>query len=327
MATIRQRKDRWQAIIKRKGHPLQSKTFDRRKDAEKWARQQERLMDAGQWVDRTQAEQTTLESLLSRYLQEVSSTKRGKDAEQYRIEQFKRSNLAKYSPAAISSQLIAEWRDNRLKEVQPGTVLRELQLLGHLFTVAIQEWGIALPTNPVRLVRKPTPNEARDRILSDKQRQALIESCAQCRNPWIKPVVVFALETATRRGEILSLTWRAVDLEQKTAKVTGKTGSRTIPLSPACIALLRALPRSIDGLVFPVSIEALRQAYERAVTRADVEDFTFHDLRHDALTRLARKGLNVLELRAISGHATATMLQRYVSINPGDLAGKLAAFA
>ena len=71
----------------------------------------------------------------------------------------------------------------------------------------------------------------------------------------------------------------------------------------------------------------MKQAYERAVARAGIEDFTFHDLRHDALTRLAKLGLNVLELRAISGHTTANMLQRYVSIDAGDLAGKLAAFA
>lgn len=327
MATIRPMRDKWQAIVRRKGYPSQAKTFDLKKDAEKWARQQERLIDAGQWVDRTEAEQTTLSALLDRYQREVSNTKRGKDAEQYRIEQFKRSSLAKYSPAAITSQLVAEWRDNRLKEVQSGTVLRELQLLGHLFTVAIQEWGIALHSNPVALVRKPTPGKARERVLTDNQRSALVVACGQCANPWVKPVVIFALETATRRGELLNLTWGDVDLERATAKVSGKTGSRTIPLSPACISMLRGLPRSLDGRVFPVTIETLKQAYERAVKRAGIADFTFHDLRHDALTRLAKLGFNVLELRAISGHTTANMLQRYVSIDAGDLAGKLAAFA
>lgn len=323
MATIRPMRDKWQAIVRRKGYPPQSKTFDLKKDAEKWARQQERLIDAGQWVDRTEAEQTTLSALLDRYWLEVSSTKRGKDTEHYRIEQFKRSSLAKYSPAAITSQLIAEWRDNRLKEVQSGTVLREMQLLGHLFNVAIQEWGIALHSNPVALVRKPSPGKARDRVLTDTQRSALVAACSQCANPWIKPVVVFALETATRRGEILNLRWTEVDLGRAVAKVSGKTGSRTIPLSPACVSMLKDIPRSLDGRVFPVTIETLKQAYERAVKRAGIEDFTFHDLRHDALTRLAKMGFSILELRAISGHTTANMLQRYVSIDPAELARKL----
>jgi len=320
-------REKWQAIVRRKGYPSQSKTFDLRKDAEKWARQQERAIDAGQWVDRTEAEQTTLTDLLDRYFSEVSKGKRGADAESYRIEQFKRSKLAKYAPAAITGKLIASWRDQRLTEVSPATVLRELQLLGHVFTVAIREWGFGLHSNPVSLIRKPAPNKARDRILNDDQRRALINAVGQCQNPWVKPVVIFALETATRRGEILSLAWGDVDLERGVAKVSGKTGSRSIPLSPTCIAMLKALPRSLNGQVFPVTIETLKQAYERAVTRAGIDDFTFHDLRHDALTRLAKLGLNVLELRAISGHTTANMLQRYVSIDAGELAGKLAAFA
>jgi integrase len=323
MATIRERAGRWQAIIKRKGYPQQSRTFDLRKDAEKWARQQERQMDAGQWVDRTEAEQTTLAELLDRYAREISSTKRGKESELYRIEQFKRSTLAKYSPAAVTGQLISTWREERLREVSGGTVLREMQLLSHVFAVAMREWGIALHNNPVAMVRKPAPGKARDKVLTDTQREALLLACGQCKNPWIKPVVQFALETATRRGEILSLSWSQVDLERCTAKVDGKTGARVIPLSANCAAMLRGLPRSLDGRVFPVTIETLKQAYERAVTRAGITGFNFHDLRHDALTRLAKRGLSILELRAISGHTTANMLQRYVSIDPGELARKL----
>lgn len=323
MATIRERAGRWQVIVKRKGYPQQSKTFDLRKDAEKWGRQQERQMDAGQWVDRTEAEQTTLAKLFDRYAREISSTKRGKDAELYRIEQFKRSDLAKYSPAAVTGQLISAWRDARLGEVSSGTVLREMQLLSHLFSVAMREWGIALHSNPVNLVRKPAPGKARDKVLTDAQREALLVACGQCKNPWIKPVVQFALETATRRGEILSLSWAHVDLERCTAKVDGKTGARVIPLSAYCVAMLRGIPRSLDGRVFPVTIETLKQAYERAVIRAGITGFNFHDLRHDSLTRLAKRGLSILELRSISGHTTANMLQRYVSIDPGELARKL----
>lgn len=323
MATIRERSGRWQAIVKRKGYPQQTKTFDIRKDAEKWARQQERQMDTGQWLDRTEAEQTTVEELLDRYAREVSSMKRGKDAELYRIEQFKQSSLAKHSPAATTGQLIAAWRDARLRVVSSGTVLRDLQLLSHVFTVARREWGITLPCNPVEQIRKPAPGKARDKVLTDDQREALLLACGQCKNPWIKHVVMFALETAARRGELLSLTWSAVDLERCTAKVDGKTGARVIPLSSQCVAMLRTLPRSLDGRVFPVTVETLKQAYERAVIRAGAAGFNFHDLRHDALTRLAKRGLSILELRAISGHTTANMLQRYVSIDPTDLAQKL----
>lgn len=323
MATIRQRGNRWQVIIKRKGYPPQSQTFELRKNAEKWGRLQERLMDAGQWVDRTESEQTTLEELLDRYQREISPTKRGANIEWYYINTFKKSEIAKYSVAAITGQLIAKWRDERVKEVSGSSVSRELTLLSHVFTVAIKEWGFALNHNPVSLVRKPSSNPPRNRVLTDSERKNLLDALSQCRNPWIHPVVIFAMETAARRGEILNLNWKEVDLQRRTAKISGKTGSRTIPLSPLCIATLKTLPRSIDGKVFPVTIETLKQAYQRAVARAGIEDFTFHDLRHDALTRLAKLGLNILELRAISGHTTANMLQRYVSIDASDLAQKL----
>ena len=324
MATIRPMRGKWQAIVRRKGHPALTKSFDFQKDAEKWARQQERQIDSGQWIDRTEAEQTTLGQLLERYAEEVTSTKRGKDVELIRIKALCRSPLAQYSVAAINSRLIAGWRDERLKAVAGSTVARELQLVGHVFTVAIREWGFGLHSNPVAHVRKPTEPPARDRVLSDDERDALLLACSSARNPWLRPLVVFALETATRRGEILSLTWANVDLAKATAKVDGKTGPRVVPLSPVCIAMLRGFPRTLHGQVFPVTVDALKQAYERAVVRAGIADFTFHDLRHDALTRLAKRGFSVLELRAISGHTTANMLQRYVSIDAGDLARKLA---
>ena len=323
MASIRKRGDKWQARIQLKGFEPVGKSFTVKADAEAWAKIVEAEMIRGAFIKRTEAERTTLREVLDRYRQEVSSTKRGARNEGYRLEQFKRADFAKLSLAAITGAMIAKWRDARLKEVSSGTVLRDLQLLGHVFTMAIREWGLALPCNPVEQIRKPAPGKARDRALTDGQRAHLLYECGQCANPWVKPVVMFALESGARRGEILGLKWADVDLQRATARVDGKTGARVIPLSPACVGLLQGLPRSLAGLVFPVSVETLKQAYERAVKRAGIEDWTFHDLRHDALTRLAKRGLSVLELRAISGHSTANMLQRYVSIDPAELARKL----
>lgn len=327
MATIRQRGTKWQCIIKRTGYPLQAKSFDLKKDADKWGREQEQEIDSGHWVDRSEAQRTTLSELLDRYSKEVSPTKRGGIQELPKLTVIKRHPIAKHSVSNISGKLVAEWRDSRLQQVASGTVLREMQLLNHVFSVAIRDWGIALPSNPVSLVRKPPAGQPRDRVLTDSQRAALIASCGQCRNPWIQPVVIFALETAARRGEIKSLRWQDVNFDRSTARfnMTKAGEPRTVPLSPACLTMLKALPRSLDGFVFPITFEGLKQAYERAVARAEIVDFTFHDLRHDALTRLSKMGFSVLELRAISGHATTTMLQRYVSIDAGDLAGRLAA--
>lgn len=326
MATIRQRNNRWQVTIKRKGYPVQYNTFDLKRDAEKWARQQERLIDTGQWIDRTETEQTTFAEVLDRYGREVTPLKRGKDIEVLRIAALKQQPFSKLAMASINAQTIAAWRDSRLTRVSSSTVAREMQLLSHVFSMAIREWGFALPSNPVRMVRKPVGMPSRDRVLTEVERTKLVESLSSCGNVWVKPVVVFALETAARRGEILALQWKDIDLDRATAKLSvTKTGlPRTIPLSSACVRLLCALPRSMDGRVFPISASALQQAYRRGVKRAAINDFTFHDLRHDALTRLAKLGLSILELRAISGHTTANMLQRYVSIDPAELARKIA---
>lgn len=329
MATIRQRGDRWQAIVKRKGYPQRSRTFDLKKDAEKWARLEERAMDAGAWVDQTPAKQTTLAELLERYEREVTATKRGAATERYRLAMFKRSTLAPLAVGLITGSRIAEWRDSRLKGddkrkgVSTGTALRELATLAHVFSVAIKEWEIPLPCNPVEQIRKPPPGKARDRVLTDDQRAKLLHECGRSRVTWLKPVVMFALETGARRGEILGLKWADVDLQRATARLDGKTGARVVPLSPACVETLKGLPRSLAGLVFPAATHSIKHSYLRAVARAGIDDWTFHDLRHDALTRLAKRGLSVLELRAISGHSTANMLQRYVNIDPAELARKL----
>lgn len=329
MATIRQRGDRWQAIVKRKGHPQQSRTFELKRDAEKWARLEERAMDAGTWTDRTAAQETTLADLLDKYGKEVTPRKRGAQSELYRLAHLKRYDLAKLAVGSITGAMIAKWRDARLngdekhKAVSSGTVLRELATLAHVFSVAVRDWGIALPGNPVEQIRKPSPGKARDRVLTDEERERLLRACGQCRIPWVRPTVLFALETGARRGEILTLKWADVDLDRSIARVDGKTGERWIPLTPACVTLLKSLPRSMNGVVFPIKVPALKTAYVRAVARAGLGNWTFHDCRHDALTRFARKGLNVLELRAISGHTSTDMLVRYVAISPIELARKL----
>lgn len=324
MAAIRKRGDKWQARIRIKGQAAIEKSFSNKADAEAWAKITEAEMIRGVFIKRTDAERTTLLELIDRYGREISPTKRGHDAESYRLEQFRQAKVAKQAVASITAAMIATWRDERLKAVSSGTVLRDLQLMSHVFSVAERDWGLHLPNgNPVEKIRKPAPGKARDRVLTDTEREALLLACGQCKNSWIKPVVQFALETAARRGEILSLSWRDVDLERCTAKVDGKTGARVIPLSGQCAALLKGLPRSLDGRVFPVTAETLKQAYERAVVRAGISGFNFHDLRHDALTRLAKLGLSILELRSISGHTTANMLQRYVAIDPAELARKL----
>ncbi len=141
----------------------------------------------------------------------------------------------------------------------------------------------------------------------------------------MQPLVRFTLETAMRRGELLGLRWSDIDFDKQTAFLerTKNGESRTVPLSSSAIKMLRDLPRSIDGRVFPLKAQTVAAAFMKAVKRAEIEDFHFHDLRHMAITRLAEKLPNLIELSSVSGHKSLAMLKRYYHPDAAVLARKL----
>ncbi|MBK6741730.1 MAG: site-specific integrase [Hydrogenophilales bacterium] len=264
MATIRQRGNKWQAQVRRLGFPPISQSFQSRQDAEKWARAVEREQDMGAYVCRTEAESTTLSLLIERYKVEVVPAFRGAHTEVGRLANIAIA-IGKLSLTAITPLVVASYRDQRLRSVTPSTVLRELQTLSAMLNHARREWGIPI-SNAVEAIRRPSPNRARDRRLEPEEETRLMDALdskgrndkgqlqAGTRNPWIKPIVRLALETAMRRGELLSLRWKNINIDNRTAylPMTKNGESRTIPLSSAAKAVLQGLPRSIDGRVFPV---------------------------------------------------------------------------
>jgi integrase len=149
-------------------------------------------------------------------------------------------------------------------------------------------------------------------------------SLQSTRNRLIKPAILLAIETALRRGELLNLTWGAIDLDSRTAHIPHtKTGyARTIPLTDQALAVLRTIPRT-EAKVLPLTPIALRLAWNRVRVRAGMPDLHFHDLRHEAISRFAEMSLTTVELSAISGHRDPRMLFRYAHLRPADLAKKL----
>jgi len=145
------------------------------------------------------------------------------------------------------------------------------------------------------------------------------------RNPWMRPLVQLAIETAMRQGELLALRWENVDLTAQTAHLedTKNGESRTVPLSSRAVAVLEALPRTDDPRVFPITSQAVKLAWKRACKRAGIEGLHFHDLRHEAASRLAERLPNLIELAAVTGHKDLRMLKRYYHPRATDLAKKL----
>lgn len=326
MATFRFRSNRWQARVRRKGYPDETKSFATRQDAEKWARALETEIDRGLFVDISEAQRTTFGDLIARYLVEVTSSMKGASEDTIRLRAMMRKPIAQWSMANLSAARIAAFRDERLKEVSGGTVIRELAYISAIVNHARREWGINVP-NPVQLVRKPQSPQARSRVLTDEEAAKLLQALEPTgrRSHWTKPAVQLALATAMRRGELLALRWEYIDLEARTAFLpdTKNGESRTVPLSTAAVQVLTALPRHISGVVIPVKYFTLDAAFKRACKRAGLNDVRFHDLRRTAITRMAAKLPNVIELAAVSGHKSLMVRKRYYQPKAEALALKL----
>lgn len=326
MASIRQRDNRWQARVARHGYPTATQTFSSKADAERWARSVEVEMDRGSFISLTEAQRTTLGDIICRYMREVTPTMKSASEDSFRLKALIRRDICRLSLANLSASKIAAFRDERLKEVSPGTVIRELAYLSAIINHARREWGINI-SNPVQLVRKPATPQGRSRALTPEERTRLMVALEPHgrRSPWIKPLVLLALETAMRRGELLALRWEHVNLARRTAYLpdTKNGQARTVPLSSAAICILERLPPSPDGQVFPIRANSAAAAFMRAVKRAGLEDFRFHDLRHIAVSCLAKKLPNLIELASVTGHKSLAVLKRYYHPDAHELAKKL----
>ena len=329
MATITRKttKDsiKWQVRIRLTNQNPITKTFLRKTHALQWAKETEIQIEKGLLSSSYERTEDTLQEVLKRYLSEITPNKKGNQVEEIRIKRLMRDPIASIKFGYLKSHHLIKYRNKRLKEVSASTVKKELNLLSHVFETAIKEWDMALIGNPLRQVSKPKENLPRDRRLEIGEEKLLLEGCSQSQNPYLKHLVVVAIETAMRRGELLKLKWKNINFTDRTAYLpTTKNGSpRTVPLSTRAILELKTMPIDISGRVFPLSETALRGLWCRTMKRTGLENLRLHDLRHEATTRFFELGLNVMEVSTITGHKDLRMLKRYTHIRASELALKL----
>ena len=327
MATFSQRNSRWQVKISRKGFPAQYKSFSTKAEGQVWARSVEAAMDDGTWVDPAGTTDIAFRNLLERYKMSVTPTKSSRRSEEYRIAKIMRNKIAAYTMRNLTTSVLAYYRDKRLKEASNACVCRELATISAVITHAQREWGLSI-NNPAKLVKKPRLPPGRNRLLKPAQLERLLHELNaerhELRSKWLVPLVKLALETAMRQGELLSLLWKHIDFEGRTAylPMTKNGKDRYVPLSSAALAILESLDRA-DERVIPISQNVVLCAWPRACKRAEIEDFHFHDLRHMATTSLAKKLPNVIELASVTGHSNVQMLKRYYHTTPEELARKI----
>jgi integrase len=325
MATIRRRGTAWHVQVRRRGRQALTRSFSSKKAAELWAREQDRNADLGRPLsdEVRRAPLPTLGEALDRYRAEVTVGKRGAVQEGFLLGVLRRQPFATLEMPLVTPTIVAAFRDRRLRSVSPATVRRELAVLSHCFEIGRREWGIAVP-NPVKEIRLPSPSNARERRLTDLEQVALDDALARSRTWYLKPLVALAIETGMRKGELLSLEWKDVHLERRTATLPlTKNGSRrVVPLTVEALAVLKRLSSSGD-LVFPVSAVAVRQAWDRVTAKASIPDFRFHDLRHEAISRFFEMGLTVAEVAFVSGHKDVRMLFRYTHLRADHVLSRI----
>lgn len=323
MAAIQKRGDKYRAIVRKRGY-TQTATFTRRRDAEHWARETEIAIENGTFEV---YESLTFGDILARYMAEVTPAKKSAEKEMKRLKAFVRDfpRLANKPVEHLNRRDIALWRDARLQEVRPSSVKREWNTLSAAYTHAIKVWGLALPENPFRQVLRPKAAKPRhQRITPDEVARFLHAFGYDGTRPpkrqreKVAWAFLFAIETAMRAGEICKLA--PDDIRGNLAHLHDtKNGSdRLVPLSSEALRLLALIELPL-GLT-PAQVDALYRKYRPA----ELAHIRFHDTRHEALSRMAKKIANPMTLAKISGHKDVNILMNvYYNTTAEDLAGLL----
>ena len=336
MASIYKRKSKdgkstaWRAVIRIKGYPTVCDTFERKQEADDWAKDTERRIKLGQYNFETNNTSYTYEALLNRLvldgaLQHHRSLKNTQAQYDYWRKRFEAYALVHITPELIAKerQLFANTPTHKGSKPSPSTVNRYIATLASTLSYAVKQlrW---LPKNPCTNLLKLKEDPGRGRILNDDEITRLLTACRESKSPYLYTIVLFALTTGARRGEILGLEWRNVDFENRLAhlKQTKNGRPRSVALADPLIVQMKALYAvrdSLKPLVFasktPFGRIDIKKGWMEALKRADISDYHFHDTRHQFCTFAAGMGASNLELATATGHLTLSMLQRYTHMD------------
>jgi integrase len=327
----RKRGDSWLIEFMLNGHRY-SATRDTQLEAKDWAmREIVRLKDDAKRTGAGELPSHTLKELCSIYLLKVTKHKKGRDSESKRINALLTNypKLANKTLETIAPKDIILWKNDRLKLVADSTVKRELNLLSSIFSYGIKEM-LWLHDNPVSKVTKPSEAKPRCRRISQDEIAVILNACGYIKGEipttqrhYVAWCFLFAIETAMRTGEILSLKWVNVYDDFVVLPDTKNGSRREVPLLPSAIELI-GLVKGIDkAQVMPLSSDSLKKIFARIVSSVGIENLTFHDTRHEATTRLAQL-LDVKDLSKVTGHKDINVLvNTYYNPTASELAAKM----
>lgn len=287
-------------------------------------------------VKKADVKALTLSKALERYEKEITPRKKGAEVEKGFIRKINRHKIANQSIYQITGEDVISFLECLQRDgsgPQAGKALtgetkrKYASLISSLYEIARRQWHIGV-TNPVRDIVLPPPCKSRKRRLEIGEETRLIDALKVSRNPAMRILVQLAIETAMRQGELLKMCWEDIEFasDHGTAYLADtKNGEdRVVPLSAKAVALIRELPRPSDGgRVFPFTKDAVRTTWNFACKRAEITGLRFHDLRHEATSRLFELGLDRVEAASITGHKTLQMLKDYTHLRAATLAKKI----
>ncbi len=322
---------RYRARITLKGHPRLSETFNTRREATRWAERTTEALRSRRFQPESEAEQRTLGDLVDRYIRDkVPQLARPQPNRRYlewwADELGRDTRLCQITPASITSakEILATGKRLSGKPLSPSSVRRYLNILSGAMSTATKEW-FWMDENPCSKVRRPTEPRGRVRCLDGGERQRLLAACEESTTELLYPLVVMALCTGARRGELLSLQWKDIDLNLGTGIIHhSKNGERrALAITGLAAEVLRewSRVRRLDcDFVFPGRCGKAAFPYRTwraALEAAEIEDFRFHDLRHCFASYLAMSGATLAELAEALGHKTLSMVGRYAHLTEG----------
>lgn len=335
MAVIQTRKSsdgktKYRALVRLKGHPPQSATFDRKTDAKKWAQDTESAIRDGRYFKTAEAKKHTVAELINRYRSTVLPN-RPKSRPNHEIHlRWWENQIGYYFLSDVTSALITQCREKLLDEEiaggrkrGPATVARYMTTMSYVMNLALREWEW-IEINPFTRVKKPKEPRGRVRFLDNDERERLLEACKASSNQDLYPIVVLAISTGMRLGEILNLKWKDIDFSRSQLVVHESKNNerRAVPIVGLAHQVLseRAKLRRIDTpLVFPGKDAnkptKITNAWNHALDQAAIDDFRFHDLRHTTASYLAMNGATLAEIAEVLGHKTLQMVKRYAHLS------------
>lgn len=274
-------------------------------------------------IKRRQIKTMTVEQALDKYIIEITPRKKGAPEEIYRIGKTKRTEFAQINIYMVTPEDVLDF----LKEIggSENNQRKYASLISHLFTTAKKKWRLEV-RNPVRgEIDLPSNGTPRDRRLIEGEYEKLVKHLPS----QAKALMILAIETAARRGELMSLKWSNIKFDND-GKGSGylpntKNGKpRTIPFSSLAITALKMLPKGTgDSYVFDLKERKIREIWETTCEQTEIEDLHWHDLRHEGCSRLFEQGLNIFEVQSISGHESLESLRRYVHLSTANITKKL----